>query len=51
VRGEIANDGVRIDLPMQPVSEGLHVRMEIPTHGGLAASIRIPWRNPARRSP
>jgi 23S rRNA pseudouridine1911/1915/1917 synthase len=48
VRGEMADDALRIDLPMRPVSEGLHVRMEIPKEGGLRAETEVCVR--ARRA-
>lgn len=41
VRGELAQESCEIDLPMAPVSQGLHVLMEIKTQGGLAAHTRV----------
>jgi 23S rRNA pseudouridine1911/1915/1917 synthase len=37
VRGEVADDTRHIDLPMAPVSEGLHVLMQLKPEGGLPA--------------
>jgi 23S rRNA pseudouridine1911/1915/1917 synthase len=37
VRGEIEQDTLRIDLPIAPVSEGLHVLMTLKPEGGLPA--------------
>ena len=41
VRGEIEGDTRRIELPMAPVTEGLHVLMEVRTQGGLAAETDV----------
>lgn len=41
VRGELAHEACEIDLPMAPVSQGLHVLMEIKPQGGLAAHTKL----------
>jgi 23S rRNA pseudouridine1911/1915/1917 synthase len=41
VRGEVEQDSLHIDLPMAPVSEGLHVLMQIKPEGGLPAQTDV----------
>jgi 23S rRNA pseudouridine1911/1915/1917 synthase len=48
VRGEISEDAIQIDLPMSPVSEGLHVLMRLRPEGGLPAQTELRVR--ARRA-
>lgn len=48
VRGEIEPSALRIDLPMAPVSEGLHVLMTLRPEGGLPALTELRVR--ARRA-
>ena len=48
VRGEIEQDAIQIDLPMSPVSEGLHVLMRLRPEGGLPAQTELRVR--ARRA-
>jgi 23S rRNA pseudouridine1911/1915/1917 synthase len=44
VRGEVERDAFSIDLPMAPVSEGLHVLMQVQHDGGLPAHTDVSVR-------